>query len=306
MDHGPWGPSHPQTGAVDELGVGAGEGFNLNLPLPYGTGDAGYERAMREVVAPIVTRYEPDVLIGALGQDASQFDPNGRQALSMDGVSLDRRATPVACRSLLGRPAGIGAGGWLCRHVRRVLPARDLGRRTRRANRDRRPARVSARRWQRRIGGARGGRGCSRRLTGHRAFSVDPRTETGKEPIWTHRNSLRLWTSRWHRSRLAHRIWLLNQHEYADRLRRLQSAMEEANIDTMIVSAPDAHVLAARLSRRAGTRATRRRPGLRFSARWCIVGDDRLLHFDMERHRLLIPRTSVATDLRLSSADHVR
>ena len=28
----------------------------------------------------------------------------------------------------------------------------------------------------------------------------------------------------------------------------------------------------------------------------------RLLHFDMERHRLLIPRTSVASDLRLSSA----
>jgi acetoin utilization deacetylase AcuC-like enzyme len=85
MDHGPWGPTHPQTGAVDELGSGAGTGFNVNLPLPFGTGDAGYERVMREIVVPVVHQFEPDLLIGAVGQDASQFDPNGRQTVTMRG-----------------------------------------------------------------------------------------------------------------------------------------------------------------------------------------------------------------------------
>jgi acetoin utilization deacetylase AcuC-like enzyme len=113
MDHGPWGSSHPQTGAVSELGGGAGEGFNLNLPLPYGTGDAGYGRAMREVVGPLIARYQPDVLIGAIGQDANQFDPNGRQTLSMDGFHvIGELLGSLAERCSGGRLALIQEGGY--------------------------------------------------------------------------------------------------------------------------------------------------------------------------------------------------
>ena len=89
--------------------------------------------------------------------------------------------------------------------------------------------------------------------------------------------------------------------EYAERLRRLQSAMEQANIETMIVSAPDGmcwlHGYQARWYKSHSTTAW---PPFHCTA--VHLGDDRLLHFDMERHRLLIPRTSVASDLRLSSA----
>jgi acetoin utilization deacetylase AcuC-like enzyme len=113
MDHGAWGPTHRQTGDVDELGVGAGEGFNLNLPLPYGTGDAGYTRAMREVVAPLVTNYNPDLVIGAIGQDASQFDPNGRQNLSMAGFrALGETLRSLADRCAGGRLALVQEGGY--------------------------------------------------------------------------------------------------------------------------------------------------------------------------------------------------
>jgi Xaa-Pro dipeptidase len=89
--------------------------------------------------------------------------------------------------------------------------------------------------------------------------------------------------------------------EYAARLQRLQSAMEEANIETMIVSAPDGmcwlHGYQARWYKSHSTTAW---PPFHCTA--VHVGDPRVLHFDMERHRLLIPRTSVASDLRLSSA----
>lgn len=89
--------------------------------------------------------------------------------------------------------------------------------------------------------------------------------------------------------------------EYANRLRRLHSAMDDAKLDTLVVSAPDAmcwlHGYQARWYKSHSTTA--------WPPFHCTVvhaGDDRLLHFDMERHRYLIPRTSVASDLRLSSA----
>jgi acetoin utilization deacetylase AcuC-like enzyme len=113
MDHGSWGPSHPQTGAVSEFGVGAGRGFNLNLPLAYGTGDAGYARAMREVVVPLVGQYEPDLVIAAIGQDASQFDPNGRQTVTMSGFrALGEIVRSIADRYAGGQLALIQEGGY--------------------------------------------------------------------------------------------------------------------------------------------------------------------------------------------------
>jgi Xaa-Pro aminopeptidase len=90
--------------------------------------------------------------------------------------------------------------------------------------------------------------------------------------------------------------------EYASRLERLRSAMEQAGLDTLIVSAPDAmcwlHGYQARWYKSHSTTAW---PPFHCTA--VHVGEQRVLHFDMERHRYLIPRTSVAADLRLHSAN---
>ena len=59
MRHGSWGPSHPQTGAPGEVGVGDGAGRNVNVELAVGTGDEGYRRAMARVVEPIVDAFRP-------------------------------------------------------------------------------------------------------------------------------------------------------------------------------------------------------------------------------------------------------
>lgn len=85
MNHGSWGPSHPQSGTLDELGEGVGFGYNINIPLPNGSGDRGYEYAMKELVIPAVQKFEPDMIVLVVGQDSSAFDPNGRQCLTMDG-----------------------------------------------------------------------------------------------------------------------------------------------------------------------------------------------------------------------------
>ena len=88
MRHGSWGPSHPQTGAPDEVGEGDGAGRNVNVELPVGTGDEGYRRAMARAVGPVVDAFRPGLIVIACGQDASQFDPNGRMCVSMTGSAI--------------------------------------------------------------------------------------------------------------------------------------------------------------------------------------------------------------------------
>jgi Xaa-Pro aminopeptidase len=90
--------------------------------------------------------------------------------------------------------------------------------------------------------------------------------------------------------------------EYAERLSRVREAMEEAELDALVVSSPEGmcwlHGYQGRWYKSQSTTAW---PP--FQCTVAHVDHDRLLHFDMERHRLLIPRTSVVSDLRLKGAN---
>ena len=125
MDHGAWHPRvHPQTGKADEIGRGRGKGFNVNIPLPMGTGDAGYIKAMREVAKPAMAAFKPEVIVVANGQDANQFDPNGRQLVTMAGFrALGAEARALAVKHTGGRLCIVQEGGYqmtyaaLCMHA---------------------------------------------------------------------------------------------------------------------------------------------------------------------------------------------
>ncbi|MGE8154742.1 hypothetical protein ACQKP5_26295 [Pseudomonas vancouverensis] len=113
MDHGAWGPSHRQTGHVDERGRGAGLGSNLNIPLPMGSGDRAYALAFERFVLPALTKFAPQLLIIANGLDASQFDPNGRQLLTMAGFNhLAQQARRFADAHCDGRLLIVQEGGY--------------------------------------------------------------------------------------------------------------------------------------------------------------------------------------------------
>ena len=113
MRHGSWGPSHPQTGSPYEIGVGDGAGYNVNVELPVGTGDRGHIEAMEEVVVPIVDAFAPGLLLVAVGQDANQFDPNGRQCVTMAGFRhLGGVARALAARHCGGRMVLVQEGGY--------------------------------------------------------------------------------------------------------------------------------------------------------------------------------------------------
>lgn len=60
-------------GYSDEFGSGSGDGFNANFPLPEGTGDATYIEQLGNAIKKI-ERFRPDVMVVALGLDASEHD----------------------------------------------------------------------------------------------------------------------------------------------------------------------------------------------------------------------------------------
>ncbi|XP_042475411.1 histone deacetylase 8-like [Macadamia integrifolia] len=113
MNHGSWGPSHPQSGSIDELGEGDGLGFNLTIPLPNGTGDRGYKYAMNELVVSAVQKFEPDMMVLVIGQDSSAFDPNGRQCLTMEGYrEIGQIVRKLADKHSDGRLLIVQEGGY--------------------------------------------------------------------------------------------------------------------------------------------------------------------------------------------------
>jgi acetoin utilization deacetylase AcuC-like enzyme len=123
MDHGSWGPDHPETGGREERGTGAGDGANLNVPLPYGAGDAALADALDRVVVPALRAFRPDAIVGACGQDASQFDPNARLNVSMAGFHRVGATLAAAADELTGgRLVLVQEGGYaqtyaaLCLH----------------------------------------------------------------------------------------------------------------------------------------------------------------------------------------------
>ncbi len=75
----------PGTGQTGEMGSGKGRGYSVNVPLyPY-TNDEIYYSAFMQVVPPLVTKFNPDVLVTQLGMDTHFDDPITHLQLTVEG-----------------------------------------------------------------------------------------------------------------------------------------------------------------------------------------------------------------------------
>lgn len=74
-------PFYPGTGNWDETGAGN----IINVPLPRGCGDAQYLAAYREICAPALKRFQPDLVLVSAGFDAHFADPLALELLSTRG-----------------------------------------------------------------------------------------------------------------------------------------------------------------------------------------------------------------------------
>ena len=106
-------PFYPGTGAVTDVGRGAGAGFTLNVPLEAGAGDADYDLGMRELVGPVVTAFDPELIILSAGYDAHARDPLGGMRLSTGGyAAMTAHVQRLAASCCDGRLAVVTEGGY--------------------------------------------------------------------------------------------------------------------------------------------------------------------------------------------------
>jgi acetoin utilization deacetylase AcuC-like enzyme len=118
-EHGAWHPEyHPQTGGLEEVGFGDGEGYTVNIPVPPGTGDQGYESVFEQLVEPIVTEFDPDLIVYSAGQDIGPSDPLGRNVVTRAGFRmLGERARRLADRTTDGDFVILQEGGYQISHL---------------------------------------------------------------------------------------------------------------------------------------------------------------------------------------------
>lgn len=104
-------PLFPGTGAADQTGGPGAEGLTVNVPLPPGaTGDI-VRRALEEVAAPVVQRFEPTWVLVSAGYDAHRADPLANMRLTSSDYA-DIAATVSAFQPIPGRMVLFLEGGY--------------------------------------------------------------------------------------------------------------------------------------------------------------------------------------------------
>ncbi len=80
-------PFYPGTGAAEEIGAGDGRGFTVNVPMEAGSTDADYALVHREVVAPVLDEFRPELVLVSAGFDAHERDPLASMRMSTPGYA---------------------------------------------------------------------------------------------------------------------------------------------------------------------------------------------------------------------------
>jgi acetoin utilization protein AcuC len=96
----------PGTGRPSETGGPDAEGYAVNVALPAGTPDAGWLRAFHAIVPPLLSAFQPQLLVSQHGCDTHWMDPLANLRLTVDG----QRAAHAAIHRLAHETAG---GRWL-------------------------------------------------------------------------------------------------------------------------------------------------------------------------------------------------
>jgi len=109
---------YPGTGQKENMGEGIGLGYNVNIPIPAGSGNRTYEKAMDEIIIPILREFAPELIIVSLGVDAHYCDPTSHMLLNTQGyIELCKRIINE-CKN--GKIAFVLEGGYHLRATAEV------------------------------------------------------------------------------------------------------------------------------------------------------------------------------------------
>ena len=89
---------YPGSGFIKETGGPAAAGYTINIPLPPETCSAGFDMVMERVVMPILSEFQPEIIINSAGQDNHYTDPITNMNFTAQGYArLNRLLDPDIC-----------------------------------------------------------------------------------------------------------------------------------------------------------------------------------------------------------------
>jgi acetoin utilization deacetylase AcuC-like enzyme len=106
-------PLYPGTGYMDEIGKGEGKGYTVNLPLPAGTSGKIYDKIFEDLVSPLASEFEPEIILVSAGADAHFADPIANlQFTSQNYISMTGKLLEITNKLCKGRLAMVLEGGY--------------------------------------------------------------------------------------------------------------------------------------------------------------------------------------------------
>jgi hypothetical protein len=78
---------YPGSGFLREMGGPNAVGTTINLPLPPHTSEEGFLHTIEKVVLPILTDFQPDIIVNSAGQDNHYSDPITNMNFSAQGYA---------------------------------------------------------------------------------------------------------------------------------------------------------------------------------------------------------------------------
>lgn len=80
-------PFYPGSGHIAETGCGKAGGSKVNIPLPAGCGDEEYRQVFREIVVPLIGRFNPQLILVSAGYDAHWADGLAMMQMTVSGFA---------------------------------------------------------------------------------------------------------------------------------------------------------------------------------------------------------------------------
>jgi histone deacetylase HOS2 len=110
------GEFFPGTGSVDETGIGKGSNYSVNVPLRDGIDDDSYVRLFKSIMEPLITKFQPTVIVQQCGADSL-----GGDRLGCFNLNIRAHGECVKFIKSFGLPMLVlGGGGYTPRNVSRL------------------------------------------------------------------------------------------------------------------------------------------------------------------------------------------
>ena len=117
-------PYYPGTGGLREAGDGDGTGLTVNVPLSPGYGDGDFFKIFEQILSPIASTFEPELIFVSAGFDTYVGDPLGGMKVTPQGyAAMTRLIMDLAKQYASGRVAITLEGGYHLTGLRESVKA---------------------------------------------------------------------------------------------------------------------------------------------------------------------------------------